>query len=151
MIRHNAGKETPLPTYLDLILHASTRKRELIDMLHKLGLSISYDRVLQISAELAYTICTLYEEEGVVCPPNLKKHVLTTAAVDNIDHNPSSTTASRGREGWKNLGRQNMLPGHICLEKNYNPMKVGWARANPTLLSQSPWQVIHFMVQLFLS
>ena len=55
-------------------------------------------------------------EEVVVCPPSLKKHVLTTAAVD---HNPSSTTASRGGEGWKNLGRQNMLPGYICLEKNY--------------------------------
>ena len=82
-----------------------------------------------------------------VCPPSLKKHVSTTAAVD---HNPSSTTASRGGEGWKNLGRQNMLPGHICLEKNYNSMKVGWASANPTLFSQPPWQVIHFMVQLFL-
>ena len=63
-------------------------------------------------------------EEVVICPPSLKKHVLTTAAVD---HNPSSTTASRGREGWKNLERQNMFPGHICSEKNYNPMKVWWA------------------------
>ena len=89
----------------------------------------------------------LYEEEVVVCPPSLKKHVLTTAAVD---YNPSSTTASRGGEGWKNLGRQNMLPEHICSEKNYIPMKVGSARANPTLFSQPPWQVIHFMVQLFL-
>ena len=43
-----------------------------------------------------------------------------------------------------------MLPGHICLEKNYNPMKVRWASTDSTLFSQSPWQVIHFMVQLFL-
>ena len=55
------------------MLHASTRKRDLIDKLHKLGLSISYDRVLQISTELANTVCALYEEEGVVCPPNLEK------------------------------------------------------------------------------
>ena len=85
--------------------------------------------------------CMLYEEV-VVCPPSLKKHVLTTAAVD---HNPSSTTASRGGEGWKNLGRQNMLPGYICLEKNYE----SWV-GKRQLLSQPPWQVIHFMVQLFL-
>ena len=65
------------------MLHASTRKRDLIDKLHKLGLSISYDCVLQLSTELANTVCTLYEEEGVVCPPILKKDVFTTAAVDN--------------------------------------------------------------------
>ena len=99
VIRHNADKETPLPTYLGLMLHATTRKRDLIDKLHKLGLSISYDRVLQISTELANTVCALYEEEGIVCPPNLKKDVFTTAAVDNIDHNPSSTTASDSFHG----------------------------------------------------
>ena len=53
MIWHNAGKETPLPTYFGLILHASARKRKLIDKFHKLA--ISYDRVLQMSAELANT------------------------------------------------------------------------------------------------
>ena len=57
-------------------------------------LAISYDRVLQISTDLANIVCRLYEEEGVVYPPNLKKCVFTTAAVDNLDHNLSSTTAS---------------------------------------------------------
>ena len=33
VIRHNADKETPLPTYLGLMLHAATRKRDLIDKL----------------------------------------------------------------------------------------------------------------------
>ena len=74
------------------------RKRDLIDKSHK-QLSISYDRVLQLSTELANTVCTLYEEEGVVCPPNLKKDVFITAAVDNIDHNPSYTTASDSFHG----------------------------------------------------
>ena len=27
-----------------------------------------------------------------MCPPKLRKDIFTTAAVDNIDHNPSSTT-----------------------------------------------------------
>lgn len=31
--------------------------------------------------------------EQVVCPPTLRGNVFTTAAVDNIDHNPSATTA----------------------------------------------------------
>ena len=99
VIRHNADRETPLPIYLGLMLHGTTRKRELVDKLHKLGLAISYDHVLQISTDLANTVCRLYEEEGVVCPPNLKKCVFTTAAVDNLDHNPSSTTASDSFHG----------------------------------------------------
>ena len=70
------------------MLHAATRKRYLIDKLHKLGLFISYDPVLQISTDLANTVCRLYEE-GVVCPPNLKMNVFTMAPVDNIDHNLS--------------------------------------------------------------
>ena len=32
-----------------------------------------------------------YAEQGLVCPPSLKFNLFTTAAFDNIDHNPSST------------------------------------------------------------
>lgn len=43
--------------------------------------------------------CARYESEGVVCPPKLNKKVFTTATVDNIDHNPNSTTAQRAFHG----------------------------------------------------
>ncbi|KAK3737233.1 hypothetical protein QZH41_010861 [Actinostola sp. cb2023] len=75
------------------MVHTKTRKRELVDTLFSLGLSISYDRVLDISTELGNNICRFYESEKAVCPPNLRGKLFTTAAVDNIDHNPSSTTA----------------------------------------------------------
>ncbi|KAG0700044.1 hypothetical protein GWK47_025700 [Chionoecetes opilio] len=39
------------------------------------------------------SVCQLYRIEQVVCPPTLRSNVFTTAAVDNIDHNPSATTA----------------------------------------------------------
>ena len=35
----------------------------------------------------------LHTGESAVCPSNLHLHLFTTAAVDNIDHNPTSTTA----------------------------------------------------------
>ena len=38
-------------------------------------------------------VCQQFHREKVVCLPQLRSHVFTTAAVDNIDHNPSSTTA----------------------------------------------------------
>ena len=34
-----------------------------------------------------------FEEEGVVCLPELRQGIFTAAGVDNIDHNPSATTA----------------------------------------------------------
>ena len=52
-IHHNVDRESPLPLYLGLLLHAKTRKRQLVDKLHDLGLSISYDRVLGLSSQMA--------------------------------------------------------------------------------------------------
>ena len=38
-------------------------------------------------------MCLQFEEEGVVCPAHLRKVLHTAGALDNLDHNPSSTTA----------------------------------------------------------
>ena len=67
--------------------------RELVDTMFELGLSISYNRPLSISTSLANTVCRSYEEQNLVCPLQLHMGVYTVAAVDNIDHNPSSSTA----------------------------------------------------------
>ena len=64
-----------------------------------LGLSISYDRVIQISVDLGNSVCAQFEEEGVACPSKLKKSLFTTGSVDNIDHNPSSRTAKDSFHG----------------------------------------------------
>ena len=68
-------------------------------MLHDHGLCISYNRVLEISAQLGDATVTKYVEEGVVCPPVLKKGLFTTAVMDNIDHNPTATTATTSFHG----------------------------------------------------
>ena len=70
-----------------------TRKRELVDNLYELGLSISYDHMLDISTDLGNKFCHRYMIEKAVCPPELKGCLFTTAAIDNIDHNPSSTSS----------------------------------------------------------
>ena len=92
--RHVKSQETPLPVYIGVMLHVKTPKRELIDRLHTLGMSISYDNVLRLSSDMANAVCEHFKETDTVCPPNLKVNVFTTAAVDNIEHNTSSTTAT---------------------------------------------------------
>ncbi len=97
--RHSKDRETPFAVYVGMSLFAKTRKRQLIDMLHVNGLSISYDRVLEISAQLGEAVVAQYVEDGVICPPVLRKQLFTTGAVDNIDHNPSATTAQTSFHG----------------------------------------------------
>eukprot|EP00112_Aurelia_sp_Birch-Aquarium-sp1_P005412 Seg1614.17 transcript_id=Seg1614.17/GoldUCD/mRNA.D3Y31 product="hypothetical protein" protein_id=Seg1614.17/GoldUCD/D3Y31 len=97
--RHAVHQETPLPIYLGLLVHAETRKEGMIEKLHNLGLSISYDRVLCLASEMGNSVVESYRLDGVVCPKSLRRNVFTTAAVDNIDHNPSSTTAKDSFHG----------------------------------------------------
>ena len=70
-----------------------------MDSFYDLGLSVSYDRVLAISTDLGNSVCKRFEIEQVVCPTSLRKGLFTTAAVDNIDHNPSSTTSKDSFHG----------------------------------------------------
>ncbi|KAJ8407186.1 hypothetical protein AAFF_G00288620 [Aldrovandia affinis] len=98
-VRHSVAQETPLPIYIGMMLHAHTRKNELVDRLSHLGLSISYDRVLQLSAQMGNSVCQQFHRERVVCPPKMRGQVFTTAAVDNIDHNPSATTSKDSFHG----------------------------------------------------
>ena len=82
IVRHSLAQEIPVPIYVGLQLHAHTRKRELIDNLCGVGMSISYDRVLQLSTDTGNTVCKMYELENIVCPPTLHGILFTTAAVD---------------------------------------------------------------------
>ena len=91
--RNNRARETPLPIYVALKVHAETRKQGLVDDLHGLGLCISHDPTLAISNDVANSVCARFESEGIVCPLQAVNGVFTGAAVDNIDHNPSSSTS----------------------------------------------------------
>ena len=61
----SSTQETPLPTYIGIMMHAHTRKKELVDRLSHLGLSISYDRVLQLSAQMGNSVCQQFHREHV--------------------------------------------------------------------------------------
>jgi hypothetical protein len=98
-IRHSINQETPLPIYIGLMIHSSTRSKSTVEKLNKLGLCISYDRLQQIEATVTNTVCDFYDACGNVVPVGLSEGTFTTAAIDNIDHNPSSTTAADSFHG----------------------------------------------------
>ena len=45
------------------------------------------------------SVCALYEEEKVVCPPKRRNNIFTIGSVDNIDHNPRARTAKDSFHG----------------------------------------------------
>ena len=97
--RYCSEREPPLPVYVGLSLHKETRSKLLVDEMAKLGLSSSYRRIVQIQNSLALSICNQYERDGVVCPSPLRYGIYTVGAMDNIDHNPSSTTSQGSFHG----------------------------------------------------
>lgn len=117
-------RECPLPIYTALKIHGQTRKRTLVDTFHSLGMCISYDRVLDISTDLANSVTALFELEEAVCPPKLKKDLFTTGEVDNIDHNPSSTKSSDSFHGTAITLIQHPTEDNRGSERETNPVDV---------------------------
>ena len=124
--RHAQAKECPLPIYVAMKIHGTTRSKTLVKSRHKMGLCISYDRLLSLSTDIANTVCASYESEEVVCSPKLKSSLFTTATVDNIDHNPSSTTAQDSFHGTA-----------ISLVQHSTDDESGTEREQPTIQSSA--------------
>ena len=91
--RHTLEREPPLPIYIGMNVHTLTRSMKLIQQLYHIGISISYDRIMEIEDLIANCICERFAEDGVGYPACLRKLLFTVGALDNLDHNPSSTTS----------------------------------------------------------
>ena len=91
--RHSTKNEPPLLVETGLFLHSISRKRKLVDAFAEEGISISYDRVKQMREMVGDQVREEYQENDLVCPPLLEEGAFITAAVDNLDHNPSSVEA----------------------------------------------------------
>ena len=70
------SKEIPVRKYEGLTVHARAQKRDLIDTLFGIGLSIFYDRVMEISMTMNNRVCEQYNCDGVACHTNLHKGYL---------------------------------------------------------------------------
>ena len=161
VIRHVASREPPLPIYVGLMLHSATRKKKHIEKLHKLGLSISYDRVMQLCNKTTNTICSQYRHDNIVCPPSLKHGYFTVAAVDNIDHNLSSTTAQASFHGtalslmqFDNRDRLDMTTSYCAAASDKASdiaLPVSYTEINPCILPSKDPPVLKAEVEPELS
>ncbi len=49
--------------------------------------------MIELKALLAGAVCKQFEQQDLVCPFSLRRGLFTVGALDNINHNPSATTA----------------------------------------------------------
>ncbi len=52
-----------------------------------------------IKSGVTQQLCRIYKETGIVCPPVLQNDIFTSAAIDNLDHNPTSASATDSFHG----------------------------------------------------
>ena len=71
-MRHTLVREPPIPIYIGLNLHQLTRSKKLVQQLYRMGIYISYDRVMEIEEWIATSTCERFIEDGVVSPACLR-------------------------------------------------------------------------------
>ena len=81
--RHGKGRETHVAVYTALNIYYTVRSRNLIDHLFKLGICISYDRVLDITKGIYEQLREGYLKYQCFFPNVLKKGVFTILLKDN--------------------------------------------------------------------
>ena len=133
----NFNCEPPLAVFLALKLHSQTRSKKLVELLHKYALSLSYKEVLSIESRFAQVITDHARNNAdIVCPTNLHQGIFTVVALDNLDHNPTSRTASSSFHGTNVSIFQfpsSQMPGldQECLR--INSQKTGTHSSEPIL------------------
>ena len=142
-------KETPLSLYIALKLHLHTRSKKLVNEFHKLGLCISYDRLLELLKGIENTVKMTYNEEEAVFPLTLPRDVFVTVQDDNIDisisdyHGTALSVITHSTSG--NPGRRVPFPeikksdGPVSLHEEFVNVKPAYlANSSPMLPKSQP-------------
>jgi len=90
--RHAANVETPLNLYLGFRLF-SERCKDLITALNNLQLCPSYQRIQTLSNQVGNLIIDSFDSHQAAVGSKFSFGQFTSGALDNLDHNPSSSTA----------------------------------------------------------
>ena len=78
-------RETPSPLYIGLKLYANSRQKDAIAIFYALGVSVSYDRIMDVRRDFVKAVSMRWGVDGVVIPTNSVRGVFVTSAVDNFD------------------------------------------------------------------
>ena len=67
LTRHSKSTETPLTVYIGLYLHSLTQSKKIVNQLSELGISITYNRVLELQNALPEAVCKQFKVDVINC------------------------------------------------------------------------------------
>jgi len=81
-----AVRETPQQLAVGLTIRKGTRSKKIVNILHGLGMSIEYNRVLRIESQMANSVVQrMLESDNIYLPPDIIQGRFVFFAVDNVD------------------------------------------------------------------
>ena len=79
-------KSLPLQVAVGLTIHSKTRSKFIVDLMHKIGCSIDYSKVLRVETAIANAVLQkMTENDGIYIPPQLMHGKFVFCAADNLD------------------------------------------------------------------
>ena len=93
---HSGGKRTPMHVSLAQTVHDTCRSKQLIEILSRMGFTISYSELEKIDNGLAQRIIRRAGDDHVPIPPSIKPSVLIKGAMANFDHEENTSSGIGG-------------------------------------------------------
>ena len=95
-IVHNGQKKTPMHVSLPETVHDICRSKELIQILNRIGLCMSYNEVERLDNNLALRTIKKADIHRVPVPPSIQPGLLIQGAMDNFDHEENTKSGIGG-------------------------------------------------------
>ena len=93
---HSGGKRTPMHVSLAQTVHDTCRSKQLIEILSRMGFTISCSELEKINNGLAQRMIRRAGDDHVPIPPSIKPSVLIQGAMDNFDHEENTSSGIGG-------------------------------------------------------
>ena len=117
-IVHNLTKVPPLHVFVAQAIHDVSRSKKLINIMNRLGISISYHEMLQIDTLLATKLIQNAGPHRVPVAEEIKSATTISGAMDNFDHEENTLSGIGGSHDtvlvlFQNSMEENNRPGYI--------------------------------------
>ena len=117
-----SSSEMPLQLAVGIAVHQAVRRKQLITMLHGFGMSVDYNRILRVGAQIEASILKrMGLNDGLHIPPDevLGRHVFFV--VDNVDFAEDTPAGKNTFHGTAMAIYQRQEPGDVAPELTVDP------------------------------
>ena len=117
-----SSSEMPLQLAVGIAVHQAVRSKQLINMLHGFGMSVDYNRILRVDAQIEASVLKRMElNNGLYIPPDvvLGRHVFF--AVDNVDFAEDTPDGKNTFHGTAMAIYQRQEAGDVAPELTVDP------------------------------